>query len=383
MRAAATTKNVAENSLINKNKRKADTALTSDKQKRSAFGDLTNAISKNQDAKKAAKGKAISVTTLSRAQLTRPSTKPAVPIVKEEVKVPEPQVDQEDTIYFSPENIRPKRLLPPNVEDFDSECGNDPFQTPQYAQDIFLYFKERESKFIPRRYMEHQTELTCDMRSVLVDWLVEVQESFELNHETLYSAVRLVDLYLSNTTVNKENLQLVGTTAMLISSKFEERCPPCVDDFLYICDDAYTRRDLIQMEMSILKAVDFDIGLPLSYSFLRRYARVSKASMETLTLARFILETSLMDYDLLGVKDSLMAASALMLAFQMQNTSDWSPTLQYYSSFTKDDLRETTHRLLSMLVKLQAKNLKTIRNKYSHKVFYEVAKIPLPTTLEF
>jgi len=231
--------------------------------------------------------------------------------------------------------------------------------------------------------MEHQTELTCDMRSVLVDWLVEVQESFELNHETLYSAVRLVDLYLSHTTVNKENLQLVGTTAMLISSKFEERCPPCVDDFLYICDDAYTRHDLIRMEMSILKAVDFDIGLPLSYSFLRRYARVCKASMETLTLARFILETSLMDYDLLDVKDSLMAASALMLAFQMQDTSEWSPTLQYYSSFTKDDLRETTHRLLSMLVKLQAKNLKTIRNKYSHKVFYEVAKIPLPTKLEF
>ena len=76
-------------------------------------------------------------------------------------------------------------------------------------------------KFIPCRYMDKQSELTCDMRAVLVDWLVEVQESFELNHETLYSAVRLVDLYLSHTTVNKENLQLVGTTAMLISSKFE------------------------------------------------------------------------------------------------------------------------------------------------------------------
>lgn len=76
-------------------------------------------------------------------------------------------------------------------------------------------------KFIPRRYMEQQNEITQDMRAVLVDWLVEVQESFELNHETLYSAVRLVDLYLSRSTVNKENLQLVGTTAMLISSKFE------------------------------------------------------------------------------------------------------------------------------------------------------------------
>lgn len=69
--------------------------------------------------------------------------------------------------------------------------------------------------------MEQQNEITQDMRAVLVDWLVEVQESFELNHETLYSAVRLVDLYLSRATVNKENLQLVGTTAMLISSKFE------------------------------------------------------------------------------------------------------------------------------------------------------------------
>lgn len=89
--------------------------------------------------------------------------------------------------------------------------------------------------------------------------------------------------------------------------------------------------------------------------------------METLTLARFILETSLMEYDFVDVKDSLMAASALMLAFVMQKCGDWTPTLEYYSSFSKADLRETTQRLNAMLVKLQAKNLKTIRNKYSHK----------------
>lgn len=89
--------------------------------------------------------------------------------------------------------------------------------------------------------------------------------------------------------------------------------------------------------------------------------------METLTLARFILETSLMEYELVDVKDSLMAASALMMAFQMQKSGDWTPTLEYYSSFTKTELRETTHRLHAMLVKFQSKNLKTIRNKYSHK----------------
>lgn len=29
------------------------------------------------------------------------------------------------------------------------------------------------------------------------------------------------------------------------------------------------------MEMNILKVVNFDLGIPLSYRFLRRYARVS------------------------------------------------------------------------------------------------------------
>ena len=48
-----------------------------------------------------------------------------------------------------------------------------------------------------------------------------------------------------------------------------------VEDFLYICDGAYTQRELIRMEMSILKVIDFDLGIPLSYRFLRRYARVS------------------------------------------------------------------------------------------------------------
>ena len=99
--------------------------------------------------------------------------------------------------------------------------------------------------------MDKQSELTCDMRAVLVDWLVEVQESFELNHETLYSAVRLVDLYLSHTTVNKENLQLVGTTAMLISSKFEVSVRELVLLFLQGLKTFYCFRNVVLLALMI------------------------------------------------------------------------------------------------------------------------------------
>jgi len=56
---------------------------------------------------------------------------------------------------------------------------------------------------------------------------------------------------------------------------FQERSPPLVDDFLYICDDTYTRDELLGMERALLKAIGFDIGMPLSYTFLRRYAQVA------------------------------------------------------------------------------------------------------------
>lgn len=55
----------------------------------------------------------------------------------------------------------------------------------------------------------------------------------------------------------------------------QERCPPLVEDFLYICDDAYKRKEFLDMERCILHAIGFDIGMPLSYRFLRRYAKVS------------------------------------------------------------------------------------------------------------
>lgn len=54
----------------------------------------------------------------------------------------------------------------------------------------------------------------------------------------------------------------------------QERSPPCVDDFLYICDDAYKREEFISTEASILQTLSFDINIPIPYRFLRRYAKV-------------------------------------------------------------------------------------------------------------
>ena len=138
-----------------------------------------------------------------------------------------------------------------------------------------MTFATFQAEFCVPDYISRQVEVTKTMRAILVDWLVEVQESFELNHETLYTAVKILDLYMSKVVVDKRDLQLVGATACLIACKIDERIPPCLDDFVYVCDDAYTRSQIKAKEREVLECVGFDVGYPLSYRFVRRYGRVS------------------------------------------------------------------------------------------------------------
>lgn len=284
-------------------------------------------------------------------------------------------------------------------EDIDAN-ENDEFNANDYVNFIFKYYKDREDKFIIHDYIKEQPQINKSMRLLLVDWMVEVQQQLEFNHEVLYLSVKLLDLYLSSRRVEKEKLQLLGGAAMFIACKFEERMPPIIDDFIYVSDNAYNRKELIKMEIDILKSVRFDIGIPLSYTFLRRYAKCVKADMKFLTLARYILELSLQDYSFVYVKDSLKAAAALFLALKMTvahennhkasldknnqpmtvssanlSSTEWNTTLVHYTDYNVSDFIDLIPAMNNLILTAPSSKYKTIFRKYSHPVFYEVAKV--------
>merc|ERR1712142_1003679 len=410
------------NIFVNKNsnipvpsKRKAEDDLKKESKtrKRAAFGDLTNAQAEKQSSgsniknqvKKGlnnivGKGK----NNLKGKETKAVASKKVVSKPKSEVEIKLPELgtsssseegllctldsaessandvtlkqdedDGEDKVFEVKE--APRKIPPEGVTDFDLETLGDPQQHSEYAMETFQYYKDREAEFRVPDYMSAQREITDVMRAILVDWLVEVQESFELNHETLYTAVKMTDLYLSKKQVRKEDLQLVGATACLIACM--------VDDFLYVCDDAYTRDQLMKMERKMLGVVGFDLGYSLSYRFLRRYGRVCRVTMPVLTLARYILELSLMEYAVnVEVSESEVAAGCLVLALKMKGIKGYGPTLSYYSGYELADLVTMVDKLLAMMQKPAKENLKTVRSKYNHKVFHEVAATPVPDNVD-
>ena len=65
--------------------------------------------------------------------------------------------------------------------------------------------------------MRKQTDISPQMRTILIDWLVEVGEEYKLHDETLHLAVNYIDRFLSQMSVLRGKLQLVGTACMFIA----------------------------------------------------------------------------------------------------------------------------------------------------------------------
>ena len=166
----------------------------------------------------------------------------------------------------------------------------------------------------PHPYMHQQEDINAKMRAILVDWLVEVHMKFRLNPNTLYLCVNIIDRYCSKEDVKRSKLQLVGVTALLVACKHEEIYPPEVRDCVYITDRAYTREEVLDMEQSILKVLNWKISVPTAYPFLHRFLSMLGASEYCEHAAQYYLERSLQEHSMLDHRPSEVCCAAVILA---------------------------------------------------------------------
>jgi G2/mitotic-specific cyclin-B, other len=70
------------------------------------------------------------------------------------------------------------------------------------------------------------TEVKETSRAFLIEWIIDVHRKFRLSPETLYLTVLLLDRFLSLHKIKKSQLHILGVTAILIATKYEEIYPP-------------------------------------------------------------------------------------------------------------------------------------------------------------
>jgi len=205
-------------------------------------------------------------------------------------------------------------------------------------------------------------ELTVQMRSTLVDWIVEVGEEFKMHSDTIFLTVAFIDRYLSlcdsKDGVPKTQFQLLGVSSLLIASKFEEMSAPTIGDLVFICDHTYTAREIIAMEASILNTLGFDINIFTTRRFAQHmlnvtFEREPKVDIPTklvmTSVTNYLMEVSLLDHVLSQQKPSRIAAAAICLARISLNYSVWPSYLKEETFYCVNDLIPVCKRLFEFV----------------------------------
>ena len=269
--------------------------------------------------------------------------------------------------------------VPEGVIDIDKEetdvnaCG-------EYAREIYAYLKSLEIRDPIRENYLDGHDITSKMRSLLIDWMVSVHQQFELAQETLFLSINILDRYLQVEVERtpRDKLQLVGVSSLLLACKVEEIYLPSIEDFVYSTDNAYTEAELKAMEIHMLKILNFDLNTPISLSFLRRYSKAGDVDVLEHTLAKYILELSLLDFGQASLPPSLAAAAALQLSLQLlepEVKEPWNRSLQYHSGYTSPMLTSIVKRMAVVLTNSEGHRLQAVRQKYSSSKYRRVALI--------
>ena len=342
--------------------------------------------------------------------------------------------DIEEPAIFPPSptsstGSRSRRLgfySPDAGDDCDDAQSTATAETPEYNRDwVFLNPEAVDSPQLNESttYLPYQPDLTPKMRSILVDWIIELSEHFNFGPTTLHLAVTLVDKVLacgpiridedsdddadsdeeeeSKTNcflISRERFQLLGAACTWVACKVEEMTPPNVDDFAYVSDNIYTTFQIKRMERRICKALNFacwhHTPLLFSYEFMRASHECPYTSCHNKSSALFnhmvmyMLELGRLPYSPVTRKPSLLAAAAVYLAranlgIRSNDTTldplgRWTRTLEYYSGYSKMDLKETVLAIHHYHLAAEESTLKSVFTKYKAKRYLKVALKTVP-----
>ncbi|MED6133791.1 G2/mitotic-specific cyclin-1 [Stylosanthes scabra] len=264
------------------------------------------------------------------------------------------EVEMEDIVVEEP------------LVDIDGCDANNTLAVVDYIEELYAHYRKMESaSCVSPNYMAQQFDINERMRAILIDWLIEVHDKFELMHETLFLTVNLIDRFLEKQTVVRKKLQLVGLVAMLLACKYEEVSVPVVGDLILISDKAYTRNEVLDMEKLMLNTLHFNMSVPTSYVFMKRFLKAAQADRKLELLAFFLIELSLVEYEMLKFSPSLLAAAAVYTAqCTIFGFKQWSRTCEWHTNYTQEQLLECSSLMVGFHQKAGSGKLTGVHRKY-------------------
>ncbi|KAI3719863.1 hypothetical protein L6452_20768 [Arctium lappa] len=170
--------------------------------------------------------------------------------------------------------------------------------------------------------MEEYGHLVVEQRLHMVHWIIEQSANKDLQKETMFLGVSLLDRFLSKGYFrNKKELQIAGIACLTLATRLEENQPfNSIQQRLFnIGGNDYSRSEVVAMEWLVQEVLNFQCFLPTIYNFLWFYLKAARADQDVDRIAKYLAVLALLGHEQLCYWPSTVAASLVILACLAHN----------------------------------------------------------------
>ena len=120
---------------------------------------------------------------------------------------------------------------------------------------------------------EYKNNINDRMMEIAFHWLNEVLTEYHLTPQTMFYTRNIIDKYLfiTNSIIERKDLQLLGITALFIASKIFDTYTPGIGSLEYITDHSFTENQIIAMEKDIVYKLKFQLMFPNIHEYIYYY----------------------------------------------------------------------------------------------------------------
>ena len=215
-----------------------------------------------------------------------------------------------------------------------SQKRSDPQYVEEYLEDILRNLFIEEKNNIKQINLQMSSDflnnygINPEIRTCLIDSLINLQKIFKFNERTLFITIQLFDKYVASAIkknvkiIHEEDLDLILTASLLIASKLEESLIYKLKDYLSILSDKYSTNDLIKMEDEILGVINFSIVSPTMLDFFEIFSTICKFNKKQKSQGMYLLNTILLDINLSQISSSVIAYSVINIITKNENNDN-------------------------------------------------------------
>uniref|UniRef100_A0A3P8TL78 Cyclin E2 n=1 Tax=Amphiprion percula TaxID=161767 RepID=A0A3P8TL78_AMPPE len=185
------------------------------------------------------------------------------------------------------------------------------------SDDVLMLVNKQDQRRSTAFLLKHPS-LQIRMRSILLDWLIEVSEAHTLHRQTFYLAQDYLDRFmLKQNNIEKGILQLIGITCLFIASKMETskvlqvHIEPCIK-----------KLDHLLSFLLVLQTLKWNLCPETALSWLNLYFQIASMSpnsdllepqfpQDTYLLMTRLLDLCILNIEALDFEYRVLAASVL------------------------------------------------------------------------